>query len=566
LAGYHLTEDLTDEAIRMVVSQQQSAPDKPFFLYFATGAMHSPHHVDKGWADAYAGQFDIGWDAWRDEVFTRQLAEGVVPAGTTLTGRPDWVPAWASLTADERAVYARMHEVYAGFLSHTDSQIDRLIRALEDIDVMDNTLVLVMSDNGASAEGGVAGTSNEHRFTHRVPESTADNLDLLPDWGSTAGYPHYAWGWAWAGNTPFRLWKRYAWLGGTRVPLIAHWPRGIKDGGAVRSQFAHAIDVMPTVLEACGIQQSSAVETSDNAVHGSSLLSTFNDAAAPAPRSTQYFEVVGSRSMIADGWKATTDHVAQGVMDEEAMLEGSRDFAADRWSLFRADDFSEAHDVSANNPDVVARLTALWAAEAARYDVLPLTDSLVARATEMVWPEFPPGQRVVLRPSGGPVADEALPLLYSRLSADVDVPSRGADGVLFAIGNWTGGLAAFVIESRLHIAVAAPGGNIRVRADRLLAKGRHSVGCRLHRLDGETRVEAVIDDTVVGSAVAPVTLPHVWQHGGTSLLLGRDRGLPVCTDYRPPFEWNGGLHSVTVESDLDSLPGEELLKAALKSD
>ncbi|MCV7357635.1 arylsulfatase [Mycolicibacterium fluoranthenivorans] len=565
--GYHLTEDLTDEAIRMVVSQQQSAPGKPFFLYFATGAMHSPHHVHKDWADAYAGQFDIGWDAWRDEVFARQLAEGVVPAGTTLTPRPDWVPAWATLTADERAVYARMHEVYAGFLSHTDSQIDRLTRTLEELGVMDNTLILVMSDNGASAEGGVSGTSNEHRFTHRVPESLADNLDLLPDWGGTAGYPHYAWGWAWAGNTPFRLWKRYAWLGGTRVPLIVHWPCGIDDGGAVRSQFGHAIDVMPTVLQACGIElQSAPSETSDSAVHGASLLPTFRDAAAPAPRSTQYFEVVGSRSIIDDGWKATTDHVGQGVMDEEALLDGSRDFALDRWSLFRADDFSEAHDVSADHPDVVARLTAVWAAEAACYDVLPLTDSLVARAADMVWPEFPPGQRVVLRPSGGPVVDEALPLLYSRLSADVEVLPEGANGVLFAIGNWTGGLAAFVIESRLHIAIAAPGGSIRVRADRLLMEGRHSAGCRIHRLDGETRVEAVIDNTVVGSAVAPVTLPHVWQHGGTSLRLGRDRGLPVCDSYQPPFAWNGTVHSVTVESDLDSLPSQELLRAALKSD
>ncbi|MEZ0357474.1 arylsulfatase [Mycobacterium sp. SA01] len=565
--GYHLTEDLTDEAIRMVVSQQQSAPGKPFFLYFATGAMHSPHHVHRSWADAYAGQFDVGWDTWRDQVFARQLAEGVVPTGTTLTERPDWVPAWTTLTADERAVYARMHEVYAGFLSHTDSQIDRLIRTLEDMDVIDNTLILVMSDNGASAEGGVAGTSNEHRFTHRVPESPADNLDRLPDWGGTSGYPHYAWGWAWAGNSPFRLWKRYAWLGGTRVPLIVHWPRGVRDGGAVRSQFAHAIDIMPTVLDACGIRlQPSPSENSDTAVHGASLLPTFSDAAAPAPRSTQYFEVVGSRSIIADGWKATTDHVAQGVMDEEVLLDGSRDFALDRWSLFSADDFSEAHDLSKIHPDVVARLTALWNAEAARYDVLPLTDSLVARAAEMVWPEFPPGQRVVLRPSGGPVPDEALPLLYSRLSADIDVAPDGADGVLFAIGNWTGGLAAFVIESRLHIAIAAPGGNIRVQADRPLTEGRHSAGCRLHRLDDETRVEAVIDGIVVGSVLAPLTLPHVWQHGGTSMLLGQDRGLPVCVDYRPPFAWNGRLHSVTVESDLESLPSQELLRAALKSE
>lgn len=563
-AGYHLTEDLTDEAIRLVVSQQQSAPGKPFFLYFATGAMHSPHHVHRDWADAYAGQFDIGWDTWRNQVFARQLSEGVAPAGTTLTERPDWVPAWTTLTADERAVYARMHEVYAGFLSHTDNQIDRLIRALDELDVLENTIVLVMSDNGASAEGGVAGTSNEHRFTHRVPESLTDNLGRLPDWGGKAGYPHYAWGWAWAGNTPFRLWKRYAWLGGTRVPLVVHWPRGVLQRGAVRSQFAHAIDVMPTVLEACGIQLQPT--SPEDTVHGASLLATFDDAAAPAPRSTQYFEVVGSRSIIADGWKATTDHVGEGVMDEEALLDGSRDFSSDRWSLFRADDFSEAHDSSADHPEVVARLTDLWAAEAARYDVLPLSDSLVSRAAEMVWPEFPPGQRVVLRPSGGPIADEALPLLYSRLIADVDVPSAGADGVLFAIGNWTGGLAAFVIGSRLHIAVAAPGGDIRVRADRRLTEGRHSAGCRLHRVDAGTRVEAVIDHVVVGSAFAPLTLPHVWQHGGTSMLLGRDRGLPVCDEYRPPFAWTGRLHSVTVESDLDSLPGQDLLRAALKSE
>ncbi|MGN7780054.1 hypothetical protein ACTJJE_11110 [Mycolicibacterium sp. 22603] len=258
--------------------------------------------------------------------------------------------------------------------------------------------------------------------------------------------------------------------------------------------------------------------------------------------------------------------MSQGVMDEEGLLDGSRDFAADRWSLFHPDDFSEAYDVAGVHPAMVSRLSALWDREAARYDVLPLTDSLVARAADMVWPDFPPGQRVVLRPAGGPVVDEALPLLYSRLSADIEVPTDGAHGVLFAIGNWTGGLAAYVTDSRLHIAIAAPGGDIRVHSDRVLMAGRHSAGCRLHRLGGGTRVEAVVDDTVVGSVFTPLTLPHVWQHGGTSLILGRDRGLPVCADYRPPFEWSGRLHSVTVESDLPSLPGRELLEAALKSE
>ncbi|MBX6391298.1 MAG: arylsulfatase, partial [Frankia sp.] len=227
--GYHLTEDLADEAIRMVVNQQESAPGKPFFLYFATGAMHSPHHVEKSWADRYAGHYDVGWDRWRDAVFARQLASGVVPPGTTLTPRPSWVPAWDDLSDKERRLFARMHEVYAGFLSHTDAQIGRLIGTLERLGLLDNTLLFVMSDNGASAEGGVAGTANEHRFTHRLPDNLDENLERLDDWGGITGYPHYSWGWAWAGNTPFRLWKRYTWLGGTRVPMIVHWPRGIGD-------------------------------------------------------------------------------------------------------------------------------------------------------------------------------------------------------------------------------------------------------------------------------------------------------------------------------------------------
>ncbi|WP_262401628.1 arylsulfatase, partial [Actinomadura sp. CNU-125] len=394
--GYHLTEDLADEAIRMVVGQQESAPGKPFFLYFATGAMHAPHHVERSWADAYSGRFDLGWDRWREQVFARQSAEGVVPPGTVLTERPSWVPAWDDLTADERRLYARMHEVYAGFLSHTDAQIGRLVDALEKIGVLDDTLILLMSDNGASAEGGVAGTSNEHRFTHRVRDDLADNLARLDDWGGTSGYPHYAWGWAWAGNTPFRLWKRYTWLGGTRVPMIAHWPRGITDAGAVRDQFTHAIDVLPTVLDACG------VAPPEDGVHGASMLSTFGDPRAPAPRSTQYFEMLGSRAIVADGWKATTDHVSTGVADEEELLEGSRDFAEDRWSLFRLDDFSEAHDVADLHPDVVRRLENRWFVEAGRFDVLPLADGLTRRLHAIVPPAHPPAPARCSTPKAAP--------------------------------------------------------------------------------------------------------------------------------------------------------------------
>lgn len=568
--GYHLTEDLADEAIRMVLNQQAGTPGKPFLLYFATGAMHSPHHVDRSWADAYAGRFDRGWDQWRDELFARQLASGVVPAGTTLTPRPPWVPAWDTLSADERRLYARMHEVYAGFLSHTDAQIGRLVEALERIGVLDNTLILLMSDNGASAEGGVTGTINEHRFTHRVRDDLADNLDRLDDWGGPRTYPHYAWGWAWAGNTPFRLWKRYTWLGGTRVPLIAHWPAHIRDSGGVRGQFAHAIDVLPTVLDACGLTAPESVDgVAQSPVQGASLLSTFTDRAAPDPRSVQYFEMLGSRAIFSDGWKATTDHVSTGLMDEDLLLTGSRDFAEDRWSLFRLEeDFSESRDVATEHPDVLDRLKEQWAAEAEANNVLPLTDSLVGRLTAFVGLQYPIGQRVTLYPQAGPVSDEALPLLAGggRIIADIEVGTEIASGVLFAIGDRNGGLAAYVLDGKLSITVALPGDTLNLTAEQQLPQGPHRVGCVLRPAQGGVAADAVVDETVVATASSGHTLPFLWQHGGTRMTLGCDRGLPVCDDYQPPFPWNGILHQVSVDAGLSEIAQLDTLRSALHAD
>ena len=572
--GYHLTEDLTDEAIRMVVNQQESAPGKPFFLYFATGAMHAPHHVERSWADAYAGQFDKGWDRWREEVFERQLASGAVPPGTTLTERPPWVPAWDELPADERRLYARMHEVYAGFLSHTDAQIGRLVQTLERMGELDNTLFIVMSDNGASAEGGVHGTSNEHRFTHRVPDDLAENLAKLDDWGGIRDYPHYAWGWAWAGNTPFRLWKRYTWLGGTRVPMILHWPARIAEPGGVRSQFGHAIDVLPTVLEACGIQPPGSVGGVEQMpIDGASMLATLNDPSAPDPRSSQYFEMLGSRSMVADGWKATTDHVSQGVVDEEELLEGSRDFRLDRWSLFRlGDDFSEAHDLADRHPDVVSRLEQLWEAEAERNGVRPMSDGLVDRLDDLAPPRYPIGQRVVLYPDGGPVSDEALPLLFGggRLVADVEVTEH-PEGVLFAIGDWSSGLAVFVQEGRLHAALALPGANLHARAEHELITGAARLGCQLRPTPGGgVDLDVVIGDddgfAIVATARSQISLPLTWQHGGASLTMGRDRGLPVSESYTPPFAWNGKLSQLEIDAGHYDPPPLDSVRIALEVD
>ena len=250
--GYHLTEDLADQALRMVRDQHQATPDRPFFLYFATGATHAPHQAPSEWIERYHGAFDDGWEAFRRRAFARQLEGGLVPPDTTLPDRPDWVAPWADLSGDEQRLAARFMEAYAGFLSHTDAQIGRVLAGLDELGVSDNTLVMLLSDNGASAEGGPTGLLNEHRFLGDGREDPAEQLARIDDIGGFRAYNHYPWGWAWAGNTPFKLWKRYAWLGGVRTPLIIRWPGHIADPGGVRGQFAHAIDLTPTVLEAAG--------------------------------------------------------------------------------------------------------------------------------------------------------------------------------------------------------------------------------------------------------------------------------------------------------------------------
>ncbi|MCL4292348.1 MAG: arylsulfatase, partial [Acidimicrobiia bacterium] len=372
--GYHLTEDLVDRSMRLVQDQQQATPDKPFFLYLATGAVHAPHQVAPEWSARYAGAFDDGWEAWRERTFARQVAAGVVPPGTVLTPRPPWVPEWSALDADRRRLFARMMEVFAGFLTHTDAQLGRLFSFLERTGLDDNTVVVLLSDNGTSAEGGPDGSFNEHRFTHDVYDDVDETVARIDEIGGHRAYNHYPWGWAWAGNTPLRLWKRYTWLGGVRTPLVVRWPRGIEARGEVREQFLHAVDVMPTVLEACGVDAPATVDgVPQQPIDGASALHALRDAGAPSPRRTQYFELLGSRALYHDGWKATTDHVGSQLAVERELVPGSHDFATDRWSLFDLEhDFSEAHDLAAEHPERVDELVARWWTEAGRNQVLPL--------------------------------------------------------------------------------------------------------------------------------------------------------------------------------------------------
>jgi len=334
----------------------------------------------------------------------------------------------------------------------------------------------------------------------------------------------------------------------------------------------HAVDLMPTVLDACGVTPPDTVDgVTQQRFDGATVRATFGDAAAPDPRSVQYFEVLGSRSIVADGWKATTDHVSKGVMDEEELLEGSRVFADDTWSLFRlADDFSEAHDLAAEHPDVLRELQELWTAEAERNHVFPIVDELIGRFAAIIPPPNAPGERVVYRREGGLVPDESVARFFGgfRITADVELPGDGVEGILCAIGDWTGGCAFFVRDGRLVFALNRAGDAASVTAAVALTAGRHTLSC-VYAPPGDTGPTLTLlrDDEVLEHAVLPIPVPMVWQHGGTMLALGHDRGLPVSGVYEPPFAWTGTLHEVIIDTGATArLDAREIARAHLHSE
>ena len=551
--GYHLTEDLIDTSLRMIVDQHHATPDKPFLMYLAPGAMHAPHHVATEWIERYRGAFDQGWERWREEVFARQLDLGVVPRGTTLSARPPWIDDWDALPADQRRLFARFQEVFAGFLSHFDDQLGRLIAGLERLGVLDDTLVMLMSDNGASAEGGRIGSINEHRFGYGYPDVLDENLAAIDELGGFRTYNHYPWGWAWAGNSPFRLWKRYTWLGGTRAPLVVRYPREISERGGVRSQFCHIIDLMPTVLDVCGIDPPSAVDgVTQQPVDGASLRATFGAADAAEVHDTQYFEMLGSRSIYHRGWKATTDFISQGVLDE-AIIPGSRTLGEDRWSLFRLDeDFAEADDVADEHPDVVAELNERWEDEAARNHVLPLAGGLHERMLSMepaLWPRHGAAR---FFPGYSPIADEVVPSLASGapLVASLEIPDDGAEGVLCAMGDWTNGWAFVLLDGRPALLVNVVSRPYRVVAAEPVGPGAHHVAVRFAGGFGQPG-EAVlyVDGDEVGRGELPEGLGSGGiQIGGGGLRVGHDEGFPVTDDYAVPFAFTGVLHHVEFDA------------------
>ena len=401
-----------------------------------------------------------------------------------------------------------------------------------------------------------------------------ENLAHYDDWGGFTTYNHYSWAWAWAGNTPHKLWKRYTWLGGTRTPLIVHWPGRIANPGTVRAQFAHAVDLMPTIMGAAGLPIPDEVDgVAQLPVDGVSLLSTLQDPATPELHDTQYFEMMGSRSIYHQGWKATTNHISTGVLDEEELAVGSRNFDEDRWELFDlSTDFSEATDRADDEPERLQRLRALWDAEAERNNVLPISDGLVDRFAGFIPPAWPAGTTRTFLPGGGPVADESVPMLWGgfNITADIDTDREGAEGVVFALGDWFGGYALYLVGGRAHFTFARAADTLELAMPSALAAGRHTLAVMYSVGEGEAagRMLLLADGVgVVDDIPVEGMLPLAVQHGGAGLRLGWDSGFPVSSRYAPPAPFEGTVHSVKVDTPGSARPGStDEVRAALHAD
>jgi arylsulfatase len=574
--GYHLTEDLVDKAVEFIADAKQVAPHKPFYLHFCTGAMHAPHHVAKEWADRYAGQFDDGWDAYRERVLARQKELGVMPPDAELSRHDPDVPDWDSLPPEARRLAARMMEVYAGFLSHTDHHIGRLLDFLRETGEFDNTLVMVVSDNGASAEGGPTGTTNELQFFNNAPEPLQESLAKIDELGGPATFGHYPWGWTWAGNAPFRRWKRETYRGGTADPFLVHWPQGIQARGEVRTQYAHIIDMVPTVLDALGLQPPAQVRGVTQApLHGVSFAHTFGDPAAPTRHRTQYFEMLGHRALDRDGWRAVCPWPGPSF-DEAGKPFGVPITAADltdldahHWELYHvAADPAENHDLAAQHQDKLIELIAMWYTEAGKYNVFPIDGSGAQRAMVERPQVAEPRAQYVYRPGTQTLPFWVAARVLNRphsITADAEIPDGGAEGVLLCQGSSAGGWSFYVKDGRLCYAHNYVGrATYQVTAPDALPAGRHQLRFEFEPTDkpdivqgkgSPGRAQLYVDGQLIAQNEFPVTTPVLLNPGG--LTCAANPGSPVTSDYRAPFRFTGTLYTVTVDLSGDLITDSE---------
>jgi arylsulfatase len=550
--GYHLSEDLADHAIEYVTDLRAVDPEKPFFLYFCTGACHSPHHVPSEWLARFRGRFDQGWDRWRETIYARQLAEGIIPEGTELPPRPNWVPAWDSLSADARAVSARFMECFAAYLSHADAQVGRVVSYLEEIGEIDNTLLVVVSDNGASSEGGATGSLNDVRLWNAHPAGMSEMANRIDELGGPTMHNNYPWGWTMAGNTPLRRWKREVHEGGVADPCIVHFPSRIRARGETRRQFVHAIDIAPTILDLVGVDTPERIAgVAQRPLDGESFAATFDDADA-ATRDTQYFEMLGSRAIYHDGWKAVTfKPLARMYSDDD---DPDAPFDDDVWELYHvAEDFSECHDVASEHPERLRELVDLWWTEAERNHVLPLDNRPGAAIMEPPPTGIPSRTQFVYRPHGARVPEDVAANVKGRthrITAEVEIPPGGAEGALLAQGSVLGGYTFYVQDGRLQYVHNYIGRKEHhLAAEKPLNPGRHTLGFSFDSAGffqgGRARLE--VDGVVVAETEIDRFTPIRFSITDAGLTCGADTGSAVTPRYESPFEFTGVLHRVVVD-------------------
>jgi arylsulfatase len=571
--GYHLTDDLTDKALEFIKDAKAVAPDKPFFLYYAPGACHAPHHAPTEWIERYRGRFDQGYEALREQTLARQKELGIVPPDTELPpvnpigtpddrtgpdGKPfpqlDFTRPWGSLSAEEQRLFSRMAEVYAGFLSHADHHIGRLLKYLEDSGQLDNTLVIVVSDNGASGEGGPNGSVNEMKFMNGIPDDLQQNLAMLEELGGPKTYNHYPTGWAMAFNTPFKMWKRYEFNGGTSDPCIVSWPAGTRARGELRSQYHHAIDLVPTILDVLGVEPPATIKGHvQSPFDGVSMRYSFDDPAAASARETQFYSMLGSRAIWHEGWKAVTTHPA---------ISGWSNFNDDTWELYHTDvDRAELHDLAAEHPDKLRELVNLWFAEAGANQAFPLDDRSALEILITPRPQISaPRNRYVYLPDIADVPEAQAVNVRNRsyvIAAQVDLPAPGAQGVLFAHGSRFGGHALYVKDNRLHYVYNFVGiVEQKIEATEDLPTGDNLILSASFDKDAEdppgvaTGILSLYHgDHKVGEGRIK-TQPGGFTIAGEGLCVGRDSGEAVTDDYPggAPWRFTGGtLKRVAVD-------------------
>jgi arylsulfatase len=570
--GYHLTADLTDKAIEFIADSKQVAPDKPFFLYFAPGANHAPHHVPKEWADKYKGKFDDGWDAYREATHARQLKMGIIPPGTQLSRHDPDVQQWETLSADERRLYARMMEVFAGFCEHMDHHLGRLLNFLENIGELDNTLIMLISDNGASAEGGPPGSVNENLFFNNFPDSLEANLAAIDDLGGPKYFNHYPFGWTHAGNTPFRRWKRETYRGGVSDPFVVHWPKGVKAKGEIRHAYAHAIDMVPTVLDALDLEPPVTIRgVTQSTIQGVSFAHTLDDDQAPTKHVTQYFEMFGHRSIYHDGWRAVCPvpgpSFTEAGMGFGAMVlteDKLRELDAQGWELYDlAKDWSETTNVAAENRPKLIEMIALWYVEAGKYDVLPLDSRGTMRFGDPR-PQIAKDRQSYTYFSGtSPVPENAAVKVLNRshsITAKVTIPDGGAQGVIAAQGTSIGGYTLFAQDGKLTYVYNFLGAQeFVVQAPDPIPAGEHEVRFEfeptgkpdfVNGKGASGTAQLYVDRKLVAEQQLPVTIPLALGIGA-GFLVGRGGGSPITALYQPPFAFNGTIKAATVDVSGD---------------